>query len=323
MPFEPIYPWAIVYPCHPTNCYSYLTRPDAPGLPAKPKGMVLHTPEEPADNAPGTPGWFATYHADPDARGSTYYFVSYQLDPRRPGFTNVYRCVDERDGAIANGVTPGKPYPSWADRGMSLNWQSDNIEIEGEAGKIGLTLNVGVQGRAQFRSLVDVIAFSGRRWGYPTDREHIIGHYQVSNQRTDPGAGFPWDTLINAFKEDEMIAINGLSAWYGDPAHQKFTGQKGINASLDFNVPSEAVAIELEVFTQRGSASIRVYNGEDGAGKTGLYAFQCESLVDAPDYAKGRVGLSAPDGNGHRWCYMSSAGAAGLRNVGIVGYYLS
>lgn len=318
MTFEPIYPWAIVYPCHPTNRYSYL---DHGGIAAKPRAMVLHTPEEKADGHPGTPAWFATYHPDPRQRGSTYYFVSYQLDERRPGFTKVYRCVDERDAAIANGLN-GKPLPAWADETTSLNWQTDNMEIEGEAATIHLTFGVGAVGMAQFRSVVDVCMFSARWWSYPLDRDHLLGHYQLSTDRTDPGAQFPWAKLLAAFAEDTMIPINGLSPWYHDPAHQKFVGSRGINATVDFSVPVEAVAIELEVFTQRGSAPVRVYSGDEGGN--GLYAFQVESLVDAPDYGHGRVGLSAPDHLGHRWCYMSGgqAGAA-VRDIGIVGYYTS
>lgn len=313
--FEPIYPWAIVYPCHPTNRYSYL---DHAGVQAKPRAFFIHTPEEDADNFPGTPAWFATYHPDPDARGSTYYFVSYQLDERRPGFTKVYRCVDERDAAIANGLN-GKPLPSWADPSTSLNWQTDNAEVEGRAATIHQTLNVGPVGQAQFRSLVDLIAFSSRRWGYALDREHILGHYQVSKDRTDPGALFPWTALLNAFQEDTMIPINGESAWYHDPAHQKFTGSVGINATLDFKVPPEALSIELEVYLGPDSRPCHVYSAGDGQGAQGLYAFQVEQ---AGGYMHGRVFLSKPDDRGYRWCYLSGTGVV-LRNVGIVGYYTS
>lgn len=313
MTFEPIYPWAIVYPCHPTNCYSHVEH----GESARPKAMIIHTPEEPADGYPGTPAWFATYHPDPNQRGSTYYFVSYQLDERRPGFTKVYRCVDERDGAIANGLN-GKPRPGWAGAG-SLNWQTDNVEVEGRAATIHQTLNVGVQGEAQWRSLVDLVMFSSSRWGYPLDREHVMGHYELSVDRTDPGPQFPWAALLAACTEDEMIPINGISLWYEDPAHQQFIGTRGINATLDFKVPGSAVAIELEVYTAGGCKAIRVMCGDEDA--PGLYAFQIEGGA-ALDYGHGRVGLSAPDEKGHRWCHLQSDGGR-LRSVGIVGYYNS
>lgn len=313
--FDPIYPWAIVYPADPTNRYSYL---EHGGVACKPRAFFIHTPEEDADDSPGTPAWFATYHADPNARGSTYYFVSYQLDERRPGFTKVYRCVDERDMALANGLN-GKPLPAWADPNTSLNWQTDNAEVEGRAATIHQTLNVGVQGKAQFRSLVDLIAFSARRHGYPLDRDHIMGHYQVSVDRTDPGPMFPWATLLNAFQEDAMIPINGESGWYHDPAHQKFTGSVGLNATLDFKLPPEAVAVELEVYTGPSSGAVKVFSGGDGDGVPGLYAFQVEN---ADDYRQGRVFLSKPDAHGYRWCYLGGTNV-NLRNVGVVGYYAS
>jgi len=318
MTFAAAYPWAIVYPCHPTNCYSYL---EHGGRIARPRAMVIHTPEEDADNYPGTPAWFATYHPDPNARGSTYYFVSYQLDERRPGFTRVYQCVDERDGAIANGLN-GKPRPSWAGPD-SLNWQTNNVEVEGRAGTIHQTLNVGEAGRAQWRSLVDLCMWSANRWAYPLDRAHHMGHYELSVDRTDPGALFPWDDLMAALQggTDAMIRHNGLSAWYADPAHQTFgPGTAGVNATVDFGIPAEAVAVEVEIYLADDSlADVDVVDDLENASPQ-RHAFRAPA---AARYGHGRVQLSAQDARGHRWFHMKSSNTqpAHLAAVGIVGYY--
>lgn len=169
------YATAIWFPAHPTNIM---------GPPNWPKGFVMHTPEERADGYPATPHWFAQEHAD--RAGSTHYFVSYE------GY--VYQCVSEGSAAIANGVF-GKPYPAWADPALSLNRQTLSVEIEGYAASIGETLVVG---SAQWEALVALVRDRCAHHGIPLDREHLIGHYEVSTDRSDPGAGFPWDALLEA-----------------------------------------------------------------------------------------------------------------------------
>lgn len=318
MSFAPNYPWAIVYPAHPTNMYPWQTHNG--GQKAKHKAFFIHTPEEDADNSPGTPAWFATYHPDIDTRGSTYYFVSYQLDERRPGFTKVYQCVHEDDAAIANGLN-GKPKPSWSD-GSSLNWQTDSVEVEGRAATIYQTLRVGEQGMAQWRSLVDLILWCAQTHGYLTDRQHIMGHYEVSVDRTDPGPKFPWDELIQELNggNDAMIPFNGLSEWFKDPANQWISqATAGVNASIDFKVPATAVAVEVEVYLADDSGDLEVKCGDEGT-KPELHAFRVPAKAG---YAHGRVQLSPPNQAGHRWFHFRHIGfvPAHLAAVGIVGYY--
>jgi N-acetyl-anhydromuramyl-L-alanine amidase AmpD len=195
--FAPDYPLAIVYPAHQTN---YRTPAGHGGVPNRPRGCVLHTPEEPADNVESTPAFFA----QPNREASTTYYLDNDGD--------VYQLVPESCMAIANGVE-GKPYPSWADPSTSLNWQSFSIEIEGRAATIHETLTP-----AQWASLIALIRHRCGHYGIPLDREHIIGHYQVSNQRSDPGAGFPWDALMRDLQEgdglneqqrDELLNLRG------------------------------------------------------------------------------------------------------------------
>jgi len=177
------YPAAIWYPAHLTNV---LGPPNN-----NPKGWVLHTPEEPADDYPGTPYWFAREH--PAQAGSTHYFDSYL------GF--VYQCVAEPVGAIANGVL-GKLYPAWADTGVSLNRQTLSVEIEGYAASIAQTISP-----AQEKALVDLLAYGCLKYRIPADRAHIIGHYEVASNRSDPGT-LDIDRIVTkvqaALQEDDM-----------------------------------------------------------------------------------------------------------------------
>lgn len=318
MSFLPNYPWAIVFPAHPTNLYPWQTHNG--GVKATHKAFIIHTPEEDADDRPGTPVWFAMYKDNPDFRGSTYYFVSYQLDERRPGFTKVYQCVPEDDGAIANGLN-GKPRPSWASPG-SLNFQTDNVEVEGRAATIHQTLRVGERGMAQWRSLLDLIQWCATTHGYPMDREHIMGHYQLSVDRSDPGPYFPWEALIVELngEDDKMIPFNAISDWYSKAQNQMWdNGTRGVNATVDFGLPASAVAVECEVYLADDSSDVDVKCGDEGETPE-LQAFRIPAKAG---YAHGRVQLSAPDERGHRWFHFRHAGfiPAHLGVVGIVGYY--
>ena len=181
------YPPAIWFPAHPTNIL---------GPPCHPKGIVLHTPEEFADGYPATPHWFSQAH--PDRAGSTHYFAA--------ATGTMYQCVREKDAAIANGVTKDKPYPSWANKNVSLNRQTTNIEIEGYAATIGQTMP---RGSVQWKALIDWIVFECQKWDIPCDREHIIGHYQVASNRSDPGTlnidAVVADAQAQMIEEDDMF----------------------------------------------------------------------------------------------------------------------
>lgn len=212
MTFTADYPGAIVFPCHPTNQL---------GPPNAPKGWCLHTPEEPADGYPSTPHWFAQEH--PDRAGSTHYFVSYTGE--------IYQCVSEASAPIANGVL-GKPYPAWADPRVSLNRQTLSVEIEGYAANIRETLVVG---SVQWDALVRLVKNRATAYGIPLDREHIIGHYEVSIDRSDPGAGFPWDALIAALNEEDDM--KPVLAWSG--------GVYLVTGSSAKYLPTQAVVNEM------------------------------------------------------------------------------
>lgn len=175
--FAADYQGAIVYPAHPSN---YYLPQNHNNIPNRPRAWVLHTPEEPSDDNETTPAFFA----GPNRQASTHYYLDSDGD--------VFQLVPESCGAIANGLR-GRPPPSWADLSTSLNWQTLSVEIEGFASSIHETMPIeGVQYMALLRLIRDRAA----RWNIPLDREHIIGHYQVASDRTDPGLRFPWDDLM-------------------------------------------------------------------------------------------------------------------------------
>lgn len=197
--FTADYPGAIVVPAHFSNWRKY---------PNTPKGFVLHTPEEDADNIEVTPYYFQT----PNLDASTHYYGDSDGD--------IYQMVEERWSPIANGVI-GKPWPKWADPSYNLNSQTLNIEIEGRAATIGQTMPVG---GPQFNALVRWIKHRATKYGIPLDRDHVIGHYQVANNRSDPGATFPWAALMAALQEDDMAAIQMV--WNPDFQRLYVLGQK-------------------------------------------------------------------------------------------------
>lgn len=195
MTFTADYPGSIVYPAHPNNYGGY-------GRGNTPKAIVLHTPEEPADNNEITPQWFA----QPSAGASTHYYLDNDGD--------MFQMVSEDDCPWANGNRGGvnrtwkgvkDAWPPWAEAGVSLNCQTISIEIEGYAASIGQTLN-----DTQFNVLVTWIKDVAERYSIPLDRDHIIGHFEVATDRTDPGSTFPWDRLMAALNEAPAIDMTKI-----------------------------------------------------------------------------------------------------------------
>lgn len=236
------YPGAIDYPAHPTNFY---LPENHGGVPNKPRGWVLHTPEEPSDNYESTPVYFSQAH--PGAEASTHYYLDNDGD--------VYQMVPERCAAIANGVI-GKPYPAWANPNTSLNWQSLNVEIEGYGHSIHLTM---LRGGPQWQGLLKLIKHRAAAYGFPADRVHTIGHYQVASNRSDPGPLFPWDALIEDLQEDDDMWVrhNSLASWFTD--RPMAVGGYEMQVRSDFHLPDSAKLVRFGVDLQAGH--IRWFDG--------------------------------------------------------------
>ncbi len=189
MTFEADYPGAQVFPAHPDN-YGYS------GAPPEWRAIVLHTPEEDADDYEGTPHWFA----DPRARASTHFYADNDGD--------IIQMVPLSEGAYAHGVYNYERRwkgqmgvrPPWAPTG-SYNMRAIGIEIEGRGFTIHKTLKIG---SPQWIALIAWIRWTAERYSIPLDRDHIVGHTELTTRKTDPGALFPWDALMAALTPTEL-----------------------------------------------------------------------------------------------------------------------
>ena len=189
VPFSPDIPRAIVVPAFPWN----LIGANDGSFPAnRPKVNVYHTPEEPADDVEVTPFYFARDLRP--RRASTHYYADSDGD--------LYQMVPEKYGAIANGVTAGKPYPAGTDPNISLNLQSRSIEIEGYAATIHLTCR---RWGRQWWTVVEWAVEGYYTDGIPLDRAHNIGHYEVASDRSDPG-----QLNINEVVEDAKMLVDTI-----------------------------------------------------------------------------------------------------------------
>lgn len=274
--FAPDFPGAIVYPAHPTNYYS----PDGhSGIPNTPRAWVLHTPEEPADDNETTPAYFA----GANRQASTHYYVDNDGD--------VYQLVPESCAAIANGLQ-GKPLPSWALAGTSLNWQTLSVEIEGFAGSIEQTLTP-----AQFGAVVALVKHRAQAWGIPLDREHVIGHYEVSVERSDPGAGFPWSALLAALQAEEEVE-EMFNIWsYGVLTVELPPDGQVLVELAELGIPAEALGhdVELEVYCTAGGF-LTAYHGVDLPGNNRAGQIRDVSRVRVRPSASGQFFLNSGNG---------------------------
>ena len=160
------------------------------GRPNVPRALVLHTPEEDADQREITPQWFK----DPRARASTHYYADDDGD--------LYQMVADRDCAWAQGTHVGNRHwkgqpgalPPW-NEGVNNNCRALSIEIEGRAESIGRTLTA-----AQRRTVVKWLVHKSEQYDIPLDRDHVVGHEELASDKRDPGialGAFPIDRLIS------------------------------------------------------------------------------------------------------------------------------
>lgn len=192
------YPGAITdFRVNPSG-YGYVTNGVA--LVNVPKAIVLHTPEEPADDYESTPHYFA----QAGVAAGTHYYLSNNGD--------IYQMLEESECPYANGNRGGvnrtwkgvkDQWPPWATQGVTLNGQTLSIEMEGYAASIGQTWT-----DAMHNSLVAWIKSRAAHYGIPLDRDHIIGHFEVATDRVDPGSTFPWDRLMKDLQEEDDMPID-------------------------------------------------------------------------------------------------------------------
>lgn len=171
-------------PAHPTNFSAHDSGHYA-GAPRRFVAVCLHTPEEPADDVETTPALFAR----PNFGASTGYYADSDGD--------LVQMVRDRDYAWGQGTTSAqlvKPRPAWwLDEYISYNTCMLSIEIEGYADSIHETFKVG--GR-QFQTVAAWLGFVCTKYDIPINRLFVLGHYELSTWRRDPGRHFPWPHLL-------------------------------------------------------------------------------------------------------------------------------
>lgn len=167
-----------------------------------PDVIVIHIAE-------GTYNGTIAWMQNPKSRVSSHFIVG--QDGR------IAQMVDLRDTAWCNGtsVNPADSiYYGYAtaklvkERKTNANYFTISIENEGYYSKTRGELT-----RAQLNAEVEliryIIAEVKRIWGVtiPIDRDHIIGHYEVTprNKPHCPGEKFQWDELLRQLKGGEKV----------------------------------------------------------------------------------------------------------------------
>lgn len=132
--------------------------------------VVVHTSE---GSAPSALSWFAMDHK-PSGQGPTsaHYLIG------KDG--TLYSLVPESKIAYHAG--------NW-----DVNVKSIGIELEGKSADAGMFTT------PMLSTLVILVRQLSRKYGFPMDRKHIIGHNEVPKAtHTDPGKFFPWDKFMTA-----------------------------------------------------------------------------------------------------------------------------
>lgn len=142
----------------------------------KPEAIVVHVMD---GNLVGTDSWFA----NPASEASSHYGLNQ--------FGEVHQYVQEEDTAWHAGVVLN---PQWSllKMGINPNYYTIGIEHEGNA--------TSVWSAVMKSASVELIREISRRWNIPIDREHIIGHYQISSKKPNCPAA-------NRAIVDELIAL--------------------------------------------------------------------------------------------------------------------
>lgn len=152
-----------------------------------PLAIVDHCMGKGADGTRATLESCAGWFANPKSEVSAHFGVG--KDGR------VWQFVDIRDTAWANGILeePDLSLPWLAEcvsRKINPNRRTISIEHEGDSND--------TMPEAQYRATLALHRYLLAEAGIRADRQHIVGHYQVTaRQRANcPGPGFPWARLL-------------------------------------------------------------------------------------------------------------------------------
>ena len=209
------------------------------------RALVLHTPEEAADRNPQTPKYFGT----PGVMRSTHYFAA------TPG--DLIQMVSDKDAAWGQGTHSGNrvwkgirgAWAPWNKEYISNNQLSLGIEIEGHAATIDQTITP-----AQFETVARWIAYKSWQYDIPLDRTHVVGHYELASDKTDPGT-LPIEKLL--LRARQLRSTGNLHAGEETPK----PGVPPEEAAVNTDVPT--VVMTKRVYKERLRAAYRM--GRDRA----------------------------------------------------------
>jgi N-acetyl-anhydromuramyl-L-alanine amidase AmpD len=166
----------------------------------KPDTIVCHITE-------GAYGGAVEWLCNPKAVASAHFVVA--QDGR------VTQLVSIEDTAWCNGTSPNPAQTTYSgnstlktvrDRKTNANLYTVSIEHEGiwattkgrlTLKQLGTTIELVAWIRSEVKRIYNVVI--------PLDREHIVGHYQISpiNKPNCPGAGFQFDTILKVLHDRE------------------------------------------------------------------------------------------------------------------------
>lgn len=101
-------------------------------------------------------------------------------------YVSAHYVIRSSDGAITEMVRPSDV--AWTAGNWYMNMHSINIEHEGFAND-----GAGWYTEAMYQSSAKLVRYLARQYNIPLDRQHIIGHDEVSKVRGSAVAGSHWD----------------------------------------------------------------------------------------------------------------------------------
>lgn len=129
----------------------------------------------------------ASWFNNPQSQASTHYIVGKKGE--------IWQFVKDEDFAFANGV--------WEQPDPTILWLADAFRRSINPNNLTLSIErEGFKGEAltetQYQSLLWLTEHLCEKWRIPKDRQHIIGHYQISktSRPNCPGPNHPWQRLM-------------------------------------------------------------------------------------------------------------------------------